>query len=48
MSILVLLGILSVGWTAYEVGRMSHARPRPEARAWDATGRPLRVEVVDS
>ena len=47
MSILALLGVLSVAWTAYEVGRMSRGG-MPRARAWDtATGRPLRCEIVD-
>jgi hypothetical protein len=45
MSIFLLLGMLSVGWTAYELGRMSKERPR--VQAWDRHGRPLRVEEVN-
>lgn len=43
--IIALLGLLSVAWTAYELGRMSHKAR--SIRAWDRKGRPLRVEVVD-
>ena len=44
MSIIFLLGVLSVGWTAYELGRMSRIEPR--VQAWDRRGRALKIEVV--
>ncbi len=45
MSIAFLLGVLSVGWTAYELGRMSREKPR--VRAWDRHGQPLDIQVVN-
>ena len=44
MSVIIILGLLSVGWTAYEVGRMS--RPSARVQAWDESGRPLRIDVL--
>jgi hypothetical protein len=47
MAALVILGLLSVAWTAYELGR--NARPAgTAAQAWDSSGRPVRViEVLE-
>ena len=47
---LVVLGLLCIGWTAYELaGLMRQPRERaPVFEAWDENGRPLRVEQVTS
>lgn len=44
MSIFLLLGVLSVGWTAYELGRATQEEPR--VKAWDRHGRPLNIRIV--
>ncbi len=45
MSLILILGLASVCWTAFELGRMS--KSTAGVQAWDEHGRPLRIEVVD-
>jgi hypothetical protein len=42
---IVAIGLLSIAWTAYELGRISTRSPA-RAMAWDGNGRPLRVDEV--
>jgi hypothetical protein len=47
MSALLTLGLLSVVWTAYELGRNAGVSSG-RVRAWDQSGRPVRIiEVLE-
>ena len=47
MLVVILLGLISVAWTAYELGRNT-GLVRRRAKAWDQQGRPVEIiEIVE-
>ena len=47
MLVVILLGFVSVAWTAYELGRNT-GLVRCRAKAWDHQGRPVEIiEIIE-